>query len=683
MNFVYPAFLFALLSLIVPVLVHLFNFRKFQKVLFSNVQFLKEIQEQQASKRNLKERLILISRLLALFFLVLAFARPYIPGAHAANAGKQNSVSIFVDNSYSMETLNREGSLLDEARRRAKEIAAAYQVNDRFQLLTQDFEGKHQRMLSRDEFNAAVDEIKISPQSRTLQQIADRQQSLLMSQIGTVKSSWLISDFQKNMAPAGVIKTDTGININLIQVIATPLPNVAVDSVGLLNAVHRPGDSEKLVIRLHNYADQRAEKIPLKLFINGSQKALGSFSINARSIQEDTLSFSGLQAGWQRALLQLEDNPVTFDNQFYFTFGVEQQMNVLLINNGKADPYLTAVFGADHFFNVKKASAGNIDYASISSYPVVVVSNLNEFSTGLSQQLKFYVDRGGTLAVFPAPDADLTNYRIFLSAVGAGYPTQLVTGDTKVAGLNLQNPVFKNVFESYPQNPDLPSVKKYYKLSTLSASLKENLMTLQNGDPLWVDYGLKKGKVYLSAVPLDESFSNLPRHALFVPMVFRIALLSGYDRSLFYTLGKTESIAIAPVPITGNQLLKLNRNKLTIIPDLRQQDGDYRIFIADQLHQPGIYELKKQDSLVAPLAFNDDRKESDMSYLTDAQLKKLLPVATTIARTPNGPLNTTLAPSNLGTQLWKLCIILTLIFLAAEILLIRYYHPGKQGFSNN
>src|SRR6201996_4837302 len=216
MHFLYPAFLFALVSLAIPVIIHLFNFRRYQKVYFSNVQFLKEIQEQQASRRNLKERLILAARLLALLFLVFAFARPYIPGKDVANTGKQQAVSIFVDNSYSMQTLNKEGTLLDEAKRRAKEIASAYNINDRFQLLTQDFEGKHQRLLSRDEFNDAVDAVKISPQSRSLQQIASRQQSLLNTLPNAIRSAYLISDFQKNMAAPTAVKSDTGIHINLI-----------------------------------------------------------------------------------------------------------------------------------------------------------------------------------------------------------------------------------------------------------------------------------------------------------------------------------------------------------------------------------------------------------------------------------------------------------------------------------
>src|ERR1700756_5274258 len=213
MHFLYPAFLFALAALAVPVIIHLFNFRRYQKVYFSNVQFLREVQEQQASRRNLKERLILAARLLTVLFLVLAFARPFIPGSNAANSGRQQAVSIFVDNSYSMQTLNKEGSLLDEAKRRAKEIASAYSINDRFQLLTQDFEGKHQRLLNRDKFNDAVDAVKISPQSRSLQQIISRQQSLLDMHRGGIRSIYIVSDFQENMAARKPVKTDTGTRI--------------------------------------------------------------------------------------------------------------------------------------------------------------------------------------------------------------------------------------------------------------------------------------------------------------------------------------------------------------------------------------------------------------------------------------------------------------------------------------
>jgi hypothetical protein len=679
MHFLYPAFLFALISLVIPVLIHLFNFRRYQKVYFSNVQFLKEIQEQRSSRRNLKERLILAARLLALFFLVLAFARPYIANSNNTNAGAQRIISVFLDNSYSMQTLNREGSLLDEAKRRAKEIVSGYSMNDKFQLLTQDFEGKHQRLLSRDEFNDAVDAVKISPRSRALQQIIDRQQNLLALQPGAGRSIDIISDFQKNITRGRSLKVDTGIHISLVQLGANTPANVAVDSVWLLSAIHRPGETEKLVVKLHNYAGETATKIPLKLSINGEQKALGGFTINARTAQNDTLTFSGLKAGWQRGEITLQDNPVTFDNQFYFTFNVKQQMLVLLIDGGTPNPYLKAVFGTDQFFNATRVPDGNVDYSGLGSYPLIIISDVKAVSAGLSQQLKTYVSKGGTLAVFPSVDADLANYKLFLQQMNAAYPEKLATENIKVSALNLQNPVFKNIFEDFPQNPDLPVIKKYYQLST--SGNNESLMQVQGGQTFWSSYTSGKGKVYVSAVPLNEDFSNLPHHALFVPIMFRIALLSGHDQPLFYTLGHDETIETTPIPSSEKQLLKLVKGKQSVIPDIKQQEGSTLLYVSDQLQETGIYDLKKQYSTVSVMAFNDNRSESDLQYYTAAELDKILPAKGTVIEANKGSVKDIVSRADFGVQLWKLCIILALVFLATEILLTRFYKTDIQVLS--
>lgn len=678
MHFLYPAFLFGLFTLAIPVLIHLFNFRRYQKVYFSNVQFLKDIRERQSHRRNLKERLILAARLLALTFLVLAFAKPYVPGRNAINAGKRQAVSIFVDNSYSMQTLNKEGSLLDEAKRRAKEIASAYNINDSFQLLTQDFEGKHQRLVSRDQFNDAVDAVRISAQSRILQQIISRQQGLLDMHKDAVRSVYMLSDFQKNMAGTQPIGADTGIHFNLVQLKANALPNVAVDSVALLSAVHRPGESEKLVVRLHNYADKKAEKVPLKLLVNNSQKAMGSYTLAPRSVQYDTLTFSGLPAGWQRAEITLQDNPVTFDNQFYFSFNVTQQMAVLLIDGGAPNPYLKAVFAADPFFAAKRVPDGNVDYAALNSYPLIILSDINAISTGLAQQLKSYVTRGGALVVFPSANADFNNYRSLLQPMNAAYPEKLLTEPARVSGINLQNPVFKNIFESFPQNPDLPVAKKYYQLNASVNSRPRYILALP-GQPFWAGYTSWKGKVYVAAVALNEDFSNLPRHALFVPIMFRIALLSGHDEPLYYTLGRDETVETVPVTVSGKQLLKLAKSGQSIIADAKQQEGSTLLYIADQVHEPGLYDLKKQDSTAAVLAFNDNRAESDLSYLTNDDLEKLMPQAAKVLQPGNRSLKEAVTETNFGMQLWKLCIILALFFLGAEIALIRYYKTDPRG----
>src|ERR1700685_3871109 len=100
MQFLHPGFLWALTALAVPIIVHLFNFRRYKTVYFSNVKFLRELKEETSSRSRLKHWLVLASRLLAVAFLVMAFAQPFIPNKHNKFGGGKKYVSIYIDNSF-------------------------------------------------------------------------------------------------------------------------------------------------------------------------------------------------------------------------------------------------------------------------------------------------------------------------------------------------------------------------------------------------------------------------------------------------------------------------------------------------------------------------------------------------------------------------------------------------------
>ena len=178
-SFVYPTFLFALAALLIPIIIHLFYFRRFKKVYFTNVKFLKELKEERASRNRLKHFLVLLSRMLALAFLVFAFAQPYIPQTEAEIVRGTKAASVFIDNSFSMNALSNDVSLFEKAKRKAREIVEAYGPEDRFQIITNDFEGKHQRLLDKDEFIGYLDEIEISPNVQNLNEVFSRQKQAL------------------------------------------------------------------------------------------------------------------------------------------------------------------------------------------------------------------------------------------------------------------------------------------------------------------------------------------------------------------------------------------------------------------------------------------------------------------------------------------------------------------------
>lgn len=680
MNFIFPGFLFALLAVAIPIIIHLFNLRKFKRVYFSNVQFLKALQQQTSSSQRLKERLILAARLLAIIFLVLAFAKPYIPAKTQPSATFQNHVvSIYVDNSFSMGTVNKEGTLLDEAKRKAKEIVSTYSSADKFQMLTNDFEGKYQRLLSKDAFERALDEVKISSNTRNLNQIVDRQQDVFSSEPNSRKTIYLISDFQKNILGKNQVQADKSIDIRLVRLKANPQPNVSVDSVWFSSPIHKPGHTEKLLVKLRNNSDQKVAHVSIKLKINEQQKALGNLSIGAHGTKIDTLSFGGLAPGWQQGQISIVDYFVTFDDQLYFSFQVQDKLPLLAINGGGPNPYINAVYKSDSFFELENTSSGNVNYARLGAYPMIVLNEVPDILDGLNDQLKNHVQQGGSLLIFPSLDGNLTSLNKLLQNVGADAALQVVNEETKVATINLQHPLFREVFEHIPQKLDLPLAKKYIQFNTQSKTTKQSLLELPGKRGFFNEYKLGKGRVFVSAVPLKDDAGNFARHSVFVPIMYQTALSSMHDQRLFYTLGQDQSLEIPKLSIKQNQTLFLRKGTFEAIPDVRQSDNSSRLFVADQIREAGNYQLIKADSLIAVLAFNYNRSESDLTYVDDSTLEgKFEGQKINLFNVSTGSIQSEIKAANQGLQLWKLCLILALLFLAAEIMLIRFYKISAQ-----
>ena len=675
MNFLYPGFLFALLTIAIPIVIHLFNFRKFKKVYFSNVQFLKEAKEQNSSREKLKHFLVLLCRVLAIIFLVLAFARPFISSGDGFSPSARNVVNIYIDNSYSMETVNKEGSLLDEAKRKAKEIVSSYGLNDQFQLLTNDFEGKHQRLVNKEEFIRQLDDIRISSATKTLQQVINRQRSNVdqNNHIG-----YLLSDFQKNFTGTQPIQADSNANLSFIRLQANSLPNVSADSVWSLSPVHQLNQPEKVVLRLRHYGDEDAKNIPVKLSINGQQKAVGNVTVPAGKAITDTLSFSGLAAGWQKGVITIKDYPLTFDDELNFSFNVSTEMRVLHITGDPSQNYIRSLFAADAYFKLTEMSEGNVKYTTFPTYNLILLSGLKNPSSGLAQQLKQYAQSGGSLLVFPDLDAGAKVYSPFLTGLSLPGVEQINAGTPVASTLDLKNELFKDVFDQVPKNLDLPVANRYFSYVSQNRSSRQDVLQLPLNRFLLTKFLVGTGKIYLSAVSLDPKDGNLARHPVFVPIVFKIAFGSSREFPLSYTTGASDVLESQKINLLKNQSLKLVSDQFEAIPDVRQTSASTLLYVADQIKKPGFYNLLKGDSTLAVMAFNDNRRESDMHYATQNELESLLgKQKVSILNSKKDAQSLLVTVKTNSTELWKLCVILALVFLAVEIILIKFFNHTK------
>lgn len=653
---------------------------------FTNVRFLQQLKQQTQKQSQLRHLLILASRILAITALVFAFAQPYIPySKNESRKLSRNAVSVFVDNSFSMEAAGAEGSLLDEAKQKAKEIALAYKSSDLFQLLTSDFEGQHQRLVSRDEFITMLEEVKISPSVRSLSEIINRQYDLLKNEANSGKVSYLISDFQKTSYSLTGIKPDTSINTFLVPVKTVSVGNVFIDSCWFSQPTQQPGKTSLLTARIWNQSENDLEKIPLKLMINNQQKSVASVDIKAGMPVTVELPFTIKDAGSQQGELVVTDYPVTYDDKFYFSFDVLAQIKVLVINGNAENVFLNALFKQDSSVVLTNRNEKALDYSTLPEFDLIILNEIGSFSTGLSEEIKKYVTKGGTILVVPSPSSDILTYNSLLLSLRAPSYLNLDTNDTRVIKLSEESYLFKDVFQTQPgksginNNTDLPFVRKHFPILPQVSMLTHPLMSMLNGRHFLIITDCELGQVLQLTVPLDPVFSNFPQQALFVPVLYNIALISHPSHKLYSIIGDNKPISVNAIIPSGDKILKIKSsfNKQEFIPQVNRAGNQINLYLENQVQVAGNYFLTDENAVLTTLAFNYNRGESDLRYYTPDEMEVLLNKSHLgsfkVLNAKQKPLNEVISQVNNGTQLWYYFIWVALVFLLVEVLLIRFF----------
>jgi len=534
MEFVNPGFLFGLAAIAVPVIIHLFNFRRFRKVYFTNVKFIRELKQETRKQSNLKHLLVLLSRILAVAAIVFAFARPYVPLAdNMIRLQEKNNVSVYIDNSFSMQAETEQGTLLQTSVNKAREIAAVYKSSDRFQLLTNDFEGRHLRFVSREEFLDYLDELDFSPVVKNYEEVHLRQLKLQKGEPAAVRSAYILSDFQEHFMAGANRSPDSTLQTFLIPVQSSTTDNLYIDTCWFDSPVQQLNQLVKVRVKIKNSSDNAYEDIPVKLKVNGAQRALASFNIGPREESVAELTFTNTDPGVHSGELEINDYPVTFDDRFYFSYTVEPVIRVLAINSSTPDIFLNSLFGADSAIRFDNMPVDNLNFAALQDYEFIILNGLETFSTGLTQELTRFVSGGGSILVIPSGRMESDSYNNFLRSAGTSTFGTVDTTPQRVGAMDLSHPLYEGVFDEVPENMDLPYVASHYRLSRDVGKPHDKLMELQNGDLFLSSYPVERGRIYLLAVPLSADYSNFQRHPLFVPTLYKMAVSSVGSAALF------------------------------------------------------------------------------------------------------------------------------------------------------
>ena len=670
MRFQNPQLLYFLFAIAIPILIHLFNFRKHKIIYFSSIRFLKEIKEDNRKKSNLKDLLILLSRILAISCLVLAFVKPYTP-INSKNKTTSN-VIIYVDNSFSMDAESTEGRLLSIAKEKARSISKTYPTETNFWLINNDFLAQHNNSNNANEIARQIDAIKTSANSKSLNKIVNRQASL------NIENShlYIISDMQvSGLQLEKLNNLDVNTSLFLIPITPNNNNNISIDSCWINTPVFSNGQEISVYVIITNQSDKSLNDQAVFLKINSKQKSQQYISLKANEKKIISFTFMPENTEVQEGLIQINDHPISFDNNFYFTLKNSNKVAVLCINSSGNNNAINTLFNNDtSLFNFKNTTYKNIDFNALKQQDLILINEVHEFSSGLINSLNTFTKNGGSVAIFPPKEIDLTSYNNTLKQLGTSTFSALKTKTILIENINIKHPIYKQVFEGKIDKINYPEIKKYYPLISQKNSNGITLLTQENKAAFLTVFAKEKGSIYLFNSPLNIKFNNFSKHALFVPTLLNIATSSIRNESIYNTINP-EDYFISNAIKSSNALVHLKNNKIDIIPTQKIHLGKQVFYTHNQISENGIYTVEIKGEMIDAIAYNYITTESKSEVLTISELKdwkssiNLDNIHIISGNTKS--LIAKINDSQKAKELWQIALILSLLFFASEILLIK------------
>ena len=684
MQFLFPTFLWGLLALSIPVIIHLFNFRRTKKVLFTNVAFLRAVNTTTSSFRRLKHLLIMATRIAFIAALVLAFAQPFLPSKSGKGVKAGGVASVYVDNSLSMQNELDKKTYLDKAINKVEELLTAFPQGSQLQLVTNDFSSEEHSIGNTQTIKDRTTTIKFTHTPRTFDNILKRQASLASKHNSQGGNQYLwFSDFQKSTSgDLSKLKLDSTSRLFVVPVQAKALQNVFVDSVWMSTPFVREMSANQLTIKLFNTGERAVENLQVKLFIDDTQVSSTIASIQASSATITNFSFTVRNKGFKKARISFDDTPITFDNDYYFVLNAAPTIKVLhLFGQASVGRYVPTVFDNDSVFAFRSFSASNVDIGQFKTANLIVLEGVQNVNGSIKTALQDFVRAGGSLFVIPSQIPDIQSYNSFMGMFNIrGIQSKVITQTdfTPLAEPVKTSSFFVDIFDNSTQRELLQMPNQGGVLSW--QAMGDKLLSFRNNQPFLTVSNAGKGKVYLTASPLDAQFGDFARNALFVPIMYKISALSVRQELMAYSFEQnTFTVEVNDIPKTAS--FKLRKGKLEIIPVQNLNGKQLTIELPkanqladNQLIESGYYELVLDGKAERLVAFNHDNKESMMNFYSADELKNIFNGNKNVQvfdKIDDADFVKTFKNQNFGVALWKYFLVAALVFLAIEILLVR------------
>lgn len=661
LQFLFPDWLWALLLIAIPIIIHLFNFRKYKLVYFTNVHLLKEVKKDTHSKTKLKEWLILLSRILLIAFLAIAFAQPvWVDLDKQKEFDKDTELIIIIDNSFSMSAEAQEGIQLERAKLKAMDIISAYPSATKVMLLTSEMATEQLNYKTKEESISLLSQIKISPFSNDLNKVikvAEQRADRSISQ-----HLYLISDFQKtDFEP--VTELDSSMYLFLIPLESQQVKNISIDTAYFHSPIHNLFENEQLIFSLTNHSKEDIVDMGVELLINDSLKSIANIELPAESSVTDTFYYKNTFAGIKKGRISISDFPVTFDNDLFFNYKIKESLNVGIFSESEETMYLDAFFKENPYYKAHYFNVGNVDLAKWKNSDIILLNPNSTLSSGMIEQVENYLDQHKSLMIF-ANQFELN--RNLWESLEISF-LELDTNPKIMASINGNADLFKNSFSKSIEQLDLPKVR-------YTASVKgdmEWLIKTKSSEVVVAQKNKNDKAVLLFTIPLVEENRQFYTHPLFIPLMYNF--MSDAQRAPSYLYSNQINTLFLPADMgSSDQVLHIQKNEQEWIPEQYAIQGSLKLHLPKAL-ESGHYSIQKEKQTLEVFSMNYNRKESVQDFYSIIDLEFGQKENLQVLKSNNISKQSIAANISHSISLWYLCIWISLLFLFLEILLIKYW----------
>ena len=656
--------LFGLFALAIPIIIHLFNFRRHKIVYFSNTATLKTIEQENAKTKKLKYIISLIMRMLFIAGLVLAFAYPYNPEQKLKVDDVDNLVAVYIDNSMSMHSQSSEISLIEDARASARKIVSNISPSQRFVLLTNSRQPDNEYPMNQDEMLMSIDAMQTEASPMSFNNLYENLQMIMKRNGFKSASLFMYSDFQDNMMRVDGLVADSA-----IQLVAMPLKsdyqqNIYIDTVWLSSPILQKGLANEINVRVVNESGKDINGLPVNFEIDSKSVAFNTIDIPANDKNEVAMQFVLHDSGENNATVSINDYPITFDDTYNFVLNVRPIIKIVELSAGVGDLSIKTLFSNDSLFDYQVMNPYRIDQQYLSDCQMVVVDGDASLNETMWQTIIDFANNGGSVVVFPSEVSDKSN----------------LSDDTlSISTISSHHEFFSDIFVNIPNNADLPRVYKHVQIDKKRFYNTLTLISLQNGTSFFTLSKIGGGNVFSFASQFGKDWTNFADNALFVPIMYKVAMLGGQMGRLSYTLGVDKDILINDLTAfsDGDVRIRDAQGSFEMIPMVEMRNNRALIRLYDELPGAGFYTVNKGDEVIETTAWNDSRKESKMKFLDREEVDKLLKDkglnVLAVMKADEIHSNDMMEMMVRRSMLWKSFIILALISLLIEILVLRFW----------